>query len=308
MTAIVKVLKPGLQTTVQDLGRYGFQRYGISPSGAMDTYSLQMANLLTGNPLEEAGLEVTLIGPRFELLSDCSLAICGGNLSPEINGKSVPMWKSVKVREGDVLTFGKCVNGARAYIGFSGGIEVPIVLGSKSTFLNGGFGGYKGRALEAGDVLYGNPVTVRNRFLHPDLVPHFENDLTVKVVLGPHVEKFTPETIEVFLTDEYTITPQSNRMGYQLNGPKLEHRARADIISDPIPFGGIQVPASGQPIILMAERQTTGGYTRIATVISDDLPKLAQAKPGDRLKFQAVRDIYTVTGTARGHCPPQADS
>lgn len=288
MTAIFKVLSSGLQTTVQDLGRYGYQRFGISPSGAMDTYSMKLANLLVGNLRGEAVLEVARSGPRLEALADFSMAICGGDFLPTIDGNPVPMWKSMKIKQGQVLSFGRCVEGSWAYIGIAGGIDVPPVLGSKSTFMNGKFGGYLGRALKKGDILDGNPVTRRNRFVHPDLVPKFEKELSVRVLLGPHLEKFTQEAIRTFLSDAYTISPQSNRMGYQLNGPKINHQGGADIISDPIPLGGIQIPASGQPIILMAERQTTGGYTRIGTILSDDIPKLVQASPGSQVRFGAV--------------------
>jgi antagonist of KipI len=285
---VFKLIKPGLQTTVQDLGRYGFQRYGISPSGAMDTYSLKMANLLVGNPLGEAALEATLIGPTLEASEDVSIAICGGNLSPRIDGQEVMMWKSFKIKKGQVLSFGTCKEGCRAYIAVAGGVDVPLVLGSKSTFLNGGFGGYEGRALQEGDRLNGNPITRRNRFFHRELNPTYGKNITVRVILGPHLEKFTPNAIQTFLNGEYTVTGQSNRMGYQLQGTKLEHIDGADIISDAIPLGGIQVPASGQPIILMAERQTTGGYTRIGTVISTDIPLLAQSVPGTKVKFREI--------------------
>lgn len=301
MTAIFKVLSAGLQTTVQDQGRYGYQRFGISPSGAMDPYSMKMANLLVGNPLGEAVLEVARNGPRLEALADFSMAICGGNFSPTLDGNPVPMWKAMKIKQGQVLSFGRCVEGSWAYIGIAGGIDVPLVLGSKSTFVNGKFGGYLGRAIKKGDILDGNPIIRRNRFVHPDLVPNYEKELSVRVVLGPHLDKFTPEGIRTFLTDAYTISPQSNRMGYQLTGPKIKHQASADIISDPIPLGGIQIPASGQPIILMAERQTTGGYTRIGTILSGDIAKLAQAPPGSHVRFVAV-DLVENTGEDFGAC------
>ena len=282
---LIKVFKPGLQTTVQDLGRIGHQQYGISPSGAMDPYSMQMANILVGNPLDEAGLETTIIGPRLEAMADVSIAICGGNLKPMVNNMEVHMWRSFVFKKGDILSFGNAENGARAYIGFAGGIDVPLVLGSKSTFINGAMGGFEGRQLERGDVLHGSPLVVRNRFLHKDLIPEYKASLEIRVLLGPHLEKFPPRDIEQFLSGEYTISPQSNRMGYRLEGPELSHIGGADIISDAIPAGGIQVPSNGQPIILMSERQTTGGYARIATVISVDLHILAQAKPGTKLRF-----------------------
>ena len=198
------------------------------------------------------------------------------------------MWKSFVFKKGDVLSFGKLANGARAYIGFAGGIDVSLVLGSKSTFINGKMGGYNGRALESGDVLYGMSFVRKNRFLHKDLIPEYRDQLEIRVIPGPHLEKFHPDAIERFLSGEYTISAQSNRMGYRLEGPELSHIDGADIISDAIPAGGIQVPSNGQPIILMAERQTTGGYARIATVISVDLPLLAQAMPGTKIRFVEI--------------------
>ncbi|GAM14105.1 biotin-dependent carboxyltransferase family protein [Mesobacillus selenatarsenatis] len=285
---LFKVLKPGLQTTIQDLGRTGYQQYGISPSGAMDPYSLQMANLLVGNPLHEAGLEATMLGPSLEAMTDVSVAICGGNLQPMVNKKKVSMWKSFVFKKGDILSFGKVESGTRAYIGFAGGIDVPLVLGSKSTFINGAMGGFNGRALEAGDIVHGRPFVRKNRFLHKEFIPEYNAQLVIRVILGPHLEKFHPDAIKRFLSNEYTISPQSNRMGFRLEGPELGHIGGADIISDAIPAGGIQVPSNGQPIILMAERQTTGGYARIATVISVDLPLLAQAMPGTKIGFAEI--------------------
>lgn len=287
-TPIFKVLKPGLQTTVQDLGRNGFRKFGVSPSGAMDSYSLQMGNLLVGNDLGEAALEAPLIGPVLLALQDVSIAICGGNLSPKINEGEIPLWKSIVIKKGQILSFGELKEGARTYISIAGGIHVPIVLNSKSTYLTGKFGGLEGRAIKKGDILYGNPFTRRNRNLHTKLIPRYMNPLTVRVIVGSHTDKFTSKGIEIFLTKEYSVTTQSNRMGYQLTGPQIEHSGAADIISDAIPLGGIQVPASGQPIILMAEHQTTGGYSRIGTVISADIPLLAQAKPGTRIRFKQV--------------------
>lgn len=289
-TPIFKVIKPGLQTTVQDLGRYGFREFGVSPSGSMDPYSLQMGNLLVGNDIGAAALEAPFIGPVLMALHDASMAICGGNLSPKINEQEIPLWKSIVIKKGQILSFGELKEGARTYISIAGGIDVPFVLNSKSTFLTGKFGGFEGRALKEGDILFGNPSTRRNRFLHTKLVPKYTNTnpLTVRVIVGPHTGKFTKAGLETFLTEEYSISPQSNRMGYRLTGPKIEHSCTADIISDAIPLGGIQVPASGQPIILMAEHQTTGGYSRIGTVISADIPLLAQAQPGTRLRFVEI--------------------
>lgn len=285
---IFKVLKSGLQTTVQDLGRTGYQQYGISPSGAMDSYSMQMANLLVGNPLGEAVLEAAVLGPRLEALIDASIAICGGDLEPLVNSSKVPMWKSFVLKKGDILSLGTAKSGARAYISFAGGIDVPLVLGSKSTFINGRLGGFKGRALESGDIIYGNPFVRKNRFLHSSLIPEYAEEIEIRVILGPHSDKFSQIEKDRFLSSEFTITSQSNRMGFRLEGPKLATIGGSDIISDAIPLGGIQVPSNGQPIILLSERQTTGGYARIATVISVDIPLLAQAMPGTKIRFKEI--------------------
>jgi antagonist of KipI len=287
-TPIFKVIKPGLQTTVQDLGRFGFREYGVSPSGAMDSYSLQMGNILVGNEIGDAALEAPLIGPVLLALHDISIAICGGDFTPKINDIEVPLWKSMVIKKGEILSFGRVKKGARTYISVAGGIQVPLVLRSKSTFLTGKFGGLDGRALEEGDILYGNPLIRRNRYLDANLIPEYKNPLSVRVILGPHKEKFTPLGVATFLNEEYILSPQSNRMAFQLNGPMIEHRNGADIISDAIPFGGIQVPASGQPIILMAEHQTIGGYSRIGSVISTDLPLLAQSLPGTKIRFKEI--------------------
>jgi antagonist of KipI len=285
---IFKVIKSGLQTTVQDLGRYGFREFGVSPSGAMDSYSLQMGNLLVGNELGEAALEAPLIGPVLLSLHDVAIAICGGNLSPKINDQEIPLWKSLVIKKGQILSFGELKVGARTYISVAGGIDVPLVLNSKSTYLTGKFGGFEGRALKEGDILFGHPFTRRNRYLHTKLIPKYKDPLTVRVIIGPHTDKFTTAGLETFLTKEYSISTQSNRMGYQLTGPKIEHSTSADIISAAIPLGGIQVPSSGQPIILMAEHQTMGGYSRIGTVISTDIPRLAQAQPGIKIRFKEI--------------------
>ncbi|MEH7117068.1 biotin-dependent carboxyltransferase family protein [Neobacillus vireti] len=289
MKAILKVLKPGLQTTVQDLGRYGYQQFGISPSGAMDSFSMRVANILVGNSVGDAVLEAALIGPELVAVSDVVIAICGGDFMPKVDGEEVSKWKSFLLRQGQVLTVGHCQRGARAYIAIGGGIDVPLVLGSKSTFLNGKFGGFEGRALQKGDVLTGTPfIRKPNKILHPELVPQYTNEMTIRVVIGPHEDRFTEKSIERFFTEGFVVTHQANRMGYQLKGPKLEHIGGPDIISDPIPLGGIQVPASGQPIILLADRQTTGGYTRIGTVISADIPRVAQAVPDTIIHFSKV--------------------
>jgi antagonist of KipI len=287
---LFRVIKPGLFTTFQDLGRTGYQQYGMVVAGAMDEYALQIANLLVGNARNEAALEITMIGPMLRALEDTVIAICGGNLSLTVNGESAPMWKSFLVKKGDVLAFGRPIEGARAYMSVAGGFDIPVVMGSKSTYLKAKIGGLDGRALQIDDVLYGMETTraTAGRALHFEEIPTYKKEITVRVCLGPHHHAFSESSIETFFSSIYEVTPQSDRMGYRLKGPALEHIETADIISEAIPLGGIQVPANGEPIILMADRQTTGGYTRIATVISIDIPLLAQALPGCSVRFIAV--------------------
>ncbi|MEA3321435.1 MAG: biotin-dependent carboxyltransferase family protein [Bacillota bacterium] len=287
---LFQVMKPGLLTTLQDLGRTGYQEFGMVVAGAMDTFALQIGNLLVGNEKGEAALEVTIMGPELKALEDVVVAICGGNLSPKVNGKQAPMWKSFKVKKGELIEFGRPVEGARAYICVKGGFDVPVVMGSKSTYLKAQIGGLQGRALEKDDVLYGessHQATI-GRSIHPDEIPSYEKEMEIRVCLGPHLDVFHESSVETFLSSTYEVTPQSDRMGYRLKGPKIEHKNSADIISEAIPLGGIQVPADGSPILLMADRQTTGGYTRIATVISYDIPLLAQAQPGTSIRFREV--------------------
>lgn len=287
---LFQVIKPGLLTTFQDLGRTGYQEYGVVVSGAMDDYSLQIANLLVGNEKNEAALEITMMGPTLKVLEDAVIAICGGNLSAKVNGKQAPMWKSFLVKKDEMIEFGQPIEGARAYVSVAGGFDLPLVMGSKSTYLKAKIGGLAGRAIKKSDTLYGIETNraVAGRALHLDEIPHYKREITVRVCLGPHQHEFLESSIKTFLSSTYEVTPQSDRMGYRLKGPKLEHKTTADIISEAIPLGGIQVPASGEPIILMADRQTTGGYTRIATVISSDIPLLAQALPGCSIRFTAV--------------------
>ncbi|MGG1592485.1 biotin-dependent carboxyltransferase family protein [Terribacillus saccharophilus] len=287
---LFQVIKPGLLTTFQDLGRTGYQEYGVVVAGAMDDFSLQIANLLVGNRRDEAGLEVTMMGPTLKVLEDAVIAITGGNLSPRLNGKPAPMWKSFAVKEGQLIEFGQPMEGIRSYISVAGGFDLPALMGSNSTFLKAKIGGLNGRALEKEDILYGNEDVhaVTGRSLHYDEIPKYQKEVTARVVLGPHQDAFTDEAIKTFLSSNYEITPQSDRMGFRLKGPELTHKTSADIISEAIPLGGIQVPANGQPIILMADRQTTGGYTRIATVISADISLLAQAAPGAVVRFEEV--------------------
>ena len=297
----IKILDAGLLTTVQDLGRYGFQRYGVSASGVMDEYSAKIANKLVGNKVGEAVLETTLKGVQIEFLQNTAVAITGGNCDVTLNGTKIELWQSYLVNRGDILKMGICRSGLRNYLAFAGGIDVPIIMNSKSTNLKAKVGGFNGRKLMTGDVLsvgVGSleaPLTLNKHY-----IPTYSKDIKVGVILGQQDDYFTEAGIKTFLNETYTVTQESDRMGIRLSsisGAIIEHKNGADIISDGITFGAIQVPGSGQPIVMMADRQTTGGYTKIGNVISSDLAKLAQATPGTKVKFveytleQAVQAI-----------------
>ena len=297
----IKILDAGLLTTVQDLGRYGFQRYGVSASGVMDEYSAKIANKLVGNKVGEAVLETTLKGVQIEFLQNTAVAITGGNCDVTLNGTKIELWQSYLVNRGDILKMGICRSGLRNYLAFAGGIDVPIIMNSKSTNLKAKVGGFNGRKLMTGDVLsvgVGSleaPLTLNKYY-----IPTYSKDIKVGVILGQQDDHFTEAGIKTFLNETYTVTQESDRMGIRLSsvsGATIEHKNGADIISDGITFGAIQVPGSGQPIVMMADRQTTGGYTKIGNVISSDLAKLAQATPGTKVKFveytleQAVQAI-----------------
>lgn len=282
---LFKVIKTGLMTTFQDLGRFGYQKFGVVTSGAMDPFALQVANLLVGNRRSEAGMEMTMMGPELTVLSPVTAAISGADLNPQVNGEPAPMWKSFQLKEGDRLAFTKPRAGLRAYLCVSGGFDVPVVMGSKSTYVKAGIG----KTIEKEDTIHGGQMIDRAGIgLAYSEIPTYEKEIEVRVVKGPHADRFTDEGLETFFHETHTVSPQSDRMGYRLQSPTITHRNGADIWSDAIPFGGVQVPANGQPIILMADRQTTGGYTRIATVISVDLPKIAQLIPGGKIRFREI--------------------
>lgn len=287
----IEVVDGGFFTTVQDTGRYGYQRYGVPVSGAMDLFALRAANLLVGNAPGAAALEITLTGPRLRFLFDTVVAVTGADLEPRLDDRPMPVWRAVVAREGTVLSFGAARDGLRAYLAIAGGLDVPAVLGSRSTFTRAGLGGFQGRALGAGDRLATcrpAPARVEGRSLSSERIPVYGHEHEVRVILGPQDDAFTDEGTSTFLSSTYVVTPKSDRIGCRLEGPRVAHRASPDIISDGIPFGAVQIAGDGMPMILVADRGTTGGYTKLATVISADLPRLAQALPGDRVSFRAV--------------------
>ncbi|RDW20003.1 KipI antagonist [Oceanobacillus arenosus] len=286
-----EVVKPGLTTTIQDLGRTGYQQYGVVVSGAMDAFALQVGNILVGNKRDEAGIEVVIMGPTLRVLADHVIAICGADLSPKLDGESIPMWKSLVVKAGQTLTFGKPVNGGYTYITVAGGIDTPLIMGSKATYTKAEIGGIEGRSLQKGDkIAFGKPSSMVKAGIGLPIrqIPDYRSGRKIRVILGPDHDAFSGESVERFLSEHYKLTSQSDRMGSRLEGPSLSLLRGADIISDAIFPGTIQVPANGQPIILLADRQTTGGYTRIATVITVDLPYVAQMLPGNELAFEAI--------------------
>lgn len=287
---LLQILKPGLFTTIQDYGRYGYQQYGVAVSGAMDIYSMQIANILVGNRRHDAVIEITELGPSIQILDDITISICGANLSPVLDGKPVRLWSSFKANRGQILHFGEPLSGRFCYIAISGGMEVPSILGSKSTYYKAAIGGLNGRPLKKGDIISGtkSKQQVKKKMLPSVYIPNYRETKEIRVLLGPDQHYFTDEGISTFFESTYILTSDSDRMGYRYMGPTLTHQNGADIISSAILPGTIQVPANGQPIILMADRPTTGGYARIATVISADLPFVAQMKPGDKIWFKEV--------------------
>ena len=297
----IRIINGGMLTTVQDNGRIGYQQFGVPVSGAMDPQAAAIANILVGNEDNEAVLEVTMLGPRIEFQEANCIAVTGGDLTPQLDGKSFPMNRAVAVQKGQVLSFAAPRSGCRAYIAFAGGLDIPQVMGSRSTYLKAKIGGLEGRKLDKEDIIAFRAPTAQLPNMEKRAVADAETftktDVTLRVVLGPQDDAFTEAGIKTFLGETYAVTVQSDRMGCRLDGPVIEHVKDGNIISDGISFGAIQVPSEGKPIIMVADRQTVGGYTKIATVISADFSKAAQIKAGDKIRFVQVgiteaQDLY----------------
>lgn len=299
----IKVLHPGLMTTIQDLGRFGSQKFGVIVSGAMDPISLRVANLLVGNDEGEGALEVTLFGTTLQFDTNELVAITGGDLQPTIDGEKAPMWRPILIRKGSILQFKSAINGCRAYVAFAGGIEVPKVMGSKSTYLRAAIGGLQGRALQKGDVFEcGDLNLVSRTFVYQleRMTTHFKWSVnytefltfnktqTIRVLHGAEFERFDRDSQQAFFSKHYRLTTQADRMGYRLEGESLSLSEKFELLSEGVTYGTIQVPSNGQPIILMVDRQTTGGYPKIGQVISTDLPCLAQMQPTANIQFKEV--------------------
>jgi antagonist of KipI len=300
---VIRVLRPGLQTSVQDQGRYGLQHIGLCPGGAMDPVALSLANALVGNAAGEAALEITVIGPELEFESDTLVAVCGAEFAgsfPHPQG-SLPQNRPVLVPAGGRVNLGRASRGARAYLAVAGGFDLAPVLGSRSTYIPGAFGGFKGRALRHGDVLPLKAQSMelsRERFARlkrrrersvpwsapshtlPDREP-----IVVHVLEGQHLADFDTSVQRTFFDAVWRVASDSNRMGFRLSGPLLARAATDEILSGPTCLGTVQVPPSGAPIALMADHQTTGGYAKIAEIASADVPRLAQLAPGGQVHF-----------------------
>lgn len=289
----LEIIFPGIMTSVQDLGRHGYGRFGVAPSGALDSFALRIANLLVGNSEDQACLETMLLGPGIKVLTDVVIAVTGGDLQPSRNKQPIEMWRSHAFKKGDVLSFGNAVNGFRAYIAVAGGIGVPRVMGSRSTNLPSGFGGYQGRILKKEDILVcaepRGPMKGAGRKFNPNWIPSYSDKLKLRVVWGPQDDHFTDDSRHAFLNSIYRMSQDSDRTGIRLEGQEILRKPdiEASIISEGVIAGSIQIPGDGKPIIILGET-VTGGYRKIATVISADLSSLGQIKPGDGIQFAVV--------------------
>ncbi|MGV3587080.1 MAG: biotin-dependent carboxyltransferase family protein [Adhaeribacter sp.] len=304
----LKIMKPGLLTTIQDMGRLGYRQAGITTSGATDLMALRIANLLVANPSNAPALEITLIGPVILFEVDCLLALTGGNLSPTINGQPVKMWRPVYVAAGSLLAFTKPIAGCRAYLAIAGGFKLTKILGSYATYLRAALGGLQGKALQTNNIILLNqpPAAARqlmlflrkkvanngfaaatwtlNATFYRTLAPN----AVIRVIKGPEYEWFTPEAQRLFWEMPFRVTPESDRMGARLQGPVLHLHQPQELLSTAVTFGTVQVPVQGNPIVLLADHQTTGGYPRLAQVITADFSVLAQVKPGALIWFKEV--------------------
>ncbi len=277
------VEKAGLSTSFQDFGRYGFQRFGVVASGAMDPFAFQWANLLVGNSKKTACMEICILGPTLTLQSSFTFAICGAQLSPCLNGEEVPLWRTHKGKKGDVLTFGKQLEGNYAYLAVRGGFDCEVALGSQSTYSKADLGS----EIKKGSLIYGYPHTcAKNRGLKPSAIPVYNDEILVRYIHGPHLSYLIEQSTFLFEAQPY-VFKLGDRMGYRFKGEvPITPISSIQLPSAPIPKGGIQIPPDGNPIVLLADRQTTGGYPLLGTVISSDLPKLVQMPLDGNVHFR----------------------
>lgn len=291
---MITIIDPGTFTTIQDRGRWGYQAFGMPVAGAMDQYAYGVANLLAGNEAHAAVIEMTGRGAAFKFDAEQLVAVCGADMQGKINGDPIPTWASFFVPRRGELVFDTAVTGYRTYVAVRGGFSVAPILGSRSTYTRAKLGGYEGRTLRLGDVLYigtdvgaaGHVQSVPKKY-----IPSYPAKVHLRVLLGPQDTMFTRAVIDKFFASTYTVGSQSDRTGYQLKGPKIITIGReADIVSDAAGLGAIQIPSSGNPIIVTADHETTRGFAKIGYVIRADLARLAQAKPGDKIRFTCVAE------------------
>lgn len=290
MSAVLRVIQPGLFTTVQDLGRPHAIGSGVPPGGAMDRFAHRAANLLAGNEGGAATLECTVIGPQLEVERACLIAIAGADLDPRVDGEAAPMWTAIKLREGDRLTFGPRRSGTRAYIALAGGVAGDRWLGSLSTSIIAGRGGMHGRPLAKGDVISAASGAAAGQNSTAELAPGLRPDYrdhTLHAIAGPHFNRLSADGRRLLFSAAFHVSPDSDRMGYRLEGAQLD-ASGDEVLSFGLAAGAIQVPSGRQPILLMADHQTAGGYPVVATVVSASLPIAAQLAPGDELQISEV--------------------
>lgn len=293
MIPALEVIAPGLHTTVQDRGRTGYQDIGVPASGPLDRISFNLANALVGNPPGTPALEVLLQGPTLKVIAESvrvALAGCGAGIEIRSgNARTIPAGRSVRLARGEVFRIGSLGDSVCAYLAIEGGPDVPMVLGSASTYVRGAIGGFQGRRLQAGDIV---PLKLAGADVRGEHALPRQLDLAldqpIRVVLGPQADYFTDDSVQTFLASDYTVSPHADRMGYRLTGPALAHAKGYDIVSDGIVAGAVQVPGSGLPVVLMVDHQTIGGYPKIATVISADIPVIGRRKPGRQIRFVSV--------------------
>ncbi len=298
----IRVKSPGLLTTVQDTGRFGEYAIGMPPSGAMDVFSYQVGNYLVGNDDGAAGLEITYFGPELEFTEDAVIAVTGAEMPPKINGEEASTWETLQVSEGDVLSFDYLKNGARSYLAVAGGIDAPVFMHSRSTYTLIGLGGHEGRALQEGDELQlgeaRNGEAQIGKRVEDRHIPTYTKETELRVIIGLASYRLTEESMKEFLNVEWTVTPDADRVGYRYRGGELgfvEREQPAGAGSDPAnvvdfgyPIGSIQVPGGVEPIVLMNDAVTGGGYATIGTVISADRDRLAQSKTNDKTRFRSI--------------------
>jgi antagonist of KipI len=288
MKDVFRIISPGPYTTVQDRGRFDYLHMGVPVSGPLDSYAFGVANMLVGNSRDCAVLEMTFVGARIEVMCEADIAVTGAEMDLHVNGAQAPGWASVRVGRGDIVRFGQARSGCRAYLAVTGGVDVPLVMGSRSTYVGGRLGGLGGRPLKPGDVIRRGAGDLLRRPRALSRFPAYSTEIVLRAIPGPQDDCFEAG-LGLFFSSTYTVATHADRMGYRLEGPRVlrDEGAPLSIVSEPTLPGNVQVPADGLPIILLVE-QTLGGYTKIATVISPDLSGVAQAKPGDSVRFVMV--------------------